>query len=128
MENGIKQMEYGRSKGILAHGTYRDFEYAIVSMGSHPCAYIGIPEGHRLYCQNMGSVECDMLPAHGGITYSQSGLGSVGLMDDKWVIGWDYGHYGDYMELGGDKLPGKKWTTEEILSEVQKVIDEIVRV
>ena len=127
MDCEIRQMRYGGEKGILTHGTYGGLEFAIVSMGSHPCAYIGLPEGHRLNGRREASKAFAGLPVHGGITYSQPGLGLVGLMEDKWVIGWDYGHYGDYMRFTVDEMPGKEWTTEEILAEVRKVIDEINR-
>lgn len=34
---------------MLDEGIYKGFHYVIVSYGIHPCAYIEIPEGHKLY-------------------------------------------------------------------------------
>ena len=101
---------------ILAEGEYRGFSWCIVSYGTHPCAYVGIPKGHRLYGMRYTMIECD--GAHGGLTYSERGR----PIGDCWNIGWDYAHAGDYTAV----FPyGRKWTTEEILKHVHCVIDSI---
>lgn len=122
----IKPMEYSicGKIDVLAHDTYKGYEFAIISFVTHPCAYVGIPIGHRFYKKEYYEEIFDYIPAHGGLTYSEMGV--YGHMQDKWVIGWDYGHYGDYVpwELFSE---GKRWTTEEILEEVKDVIDEIIK-
>lgn len=121
----IKPMGYKHvvSVEVLAHDTYRDYEFAIVSFGIHPCAYVGIPKGHRFYRKNYNLKMFNKIPAHCGLTYSKTGIGP--LMQDKWVIGWDYAHSCDYTSLF--PLEGnKRWSTEEILEEVKEVIDAIV--
>lgn len=122
----IKPMVYkmAHTSEILAHDTYKGYEFAIISLGTHPCAYVGIPEGHRFYRKEYDHRMFDAIPAHWGLTYSQ--MGAAGLMRDKWVIGWDYSHCVDYAAIPfwGE---GKRWTTEEILEEVKAVIDEIVK-
>ena len=121
----LKPMIYTseRKREILAHDTYKDYEFAIISLGTHPCAYIGIPDGHRFYKKESTEDIFDSLPAHWGFTYSDQGV--AGLMQDKWVIGWDYAHCVDYMALP-IPIEGKRWTTKEIFEEVKAVIDQIV--
>ena len=56
----------------------------------------------------------------------------VKYIDKKgWFIGWDYAHFGDYIDCGDAALNNmfpndKKWTTEEIVEECKNVIDQIV--
>lgn len=123
----IKPMVYKQRVAdieVLAHDTYRDYEFAIVSFGTHPCAYVGIPKGHRFYRKDYDLKMFDNIPAHCGLTYSEMGIEN--LMQDKWVIGWDYAHSGDYTPLlFWEGL--KRWSTEEILEEVKAVIDEIIK-
>lgn len=124
--SNIKPMIY-RSKyceEILCHDTYNGYEFVVKSYGSHPCAYIGIPKGHKFYKKNYSDVVFDELNnyIHFGLTYSQFGI--HGLMTDKWVIGWDYSHYTDHSGFSEITM-GKRWMTEEILEEVKVVIDEI---
>lgn len=123
----IKPMVYKQRVAdieVLAHDTYRDYEFAIVSFGTHPCAYVGIPKGHRFYKKDYSLKMFNKIPAHCGLTYSEMGIEN--LMQDKWVIGWDYAHSCDYTPLlfwEGNK----RWSTEEILEEVKAVIDEIIK-
>ena len=111
---------------MLDEGVYKGFHYAIVSYGIHPCAYVEIPEEHKLYDTN--DIKC-----HGGITY----VSKAGLIDpskenhrDRHWIGWDYAHFGDYthlpvnLEILND---GKKWTTKEIFEEVNDVIEQLIK-
>lgn len=124
----LKPMIYTeeRKANVLAHDTYKGYEFAIISLGTHPCAYIGIPEGHRFYKKESSHKIFDDLPVHWGLTYSEMGV--RGLMQDKWVIGWDYAHCVDYVALSiGPNWEGRRWSTEEILEEVKAVIDEIVK-
>ena len=90
-----------------------------ISMGSHPCVYIGIKKTHPLYRldEDIGVIDC-----HGGITYRENGIlnvlkrdiyheGRVFLDKGKYLntfslsrrdlkkyfwIGWDYAHFNDY--------------------------------
>lgn len=61
---------------------------------------------------------------HGGITYDNKGLSHNGkILTHKRVIGWDYGHFGDYNEY----IPhsGYCWTKIEVLEHIKKTIDEL---
>lgn len=83
----IKPMVYKekREVEVLVHDTYKGYEFAIINLGTHPCAYVGIPAGHRLYKKDQDKI--NEIDCHGGLTFTQMGV--LNLMLDKWVIGWD---------------------------------------
>lgn len=124
-KGNIEQVE------ILDEGIYHNYHYAIVSLGSHPCAYIEIPKGHRYYDKVYDEIP---LNCHGGLTYANDTgiLNGYNHRSGYW-IGWDYAHYMDYCyyEFISDLFKEedsdlKRWTTEEILTEVKNVIDQLV--
>lgn len=98
----------------LATGVLEGYEFRIVNYGTHPYAYVRLPKSHKYY----GGNYCGMdIKCHGGLAYGQS------EGDDYW-IGWHYAHCGDYFGL----LPfpsDKKWTTNEILTDVYAVIKQL---
>lgn len=111
----------------LDKGTYNGIDYIIASYGTHPCAYIRIPETSKFYKVDRDDVpeELDSV-VHGCITWS--GPIPPRLNADGFYYGWDYCHAGDF--TGTDlmfppdlRTGGKKWTTEEILDEVKAAID-----
>ena len=74
----FKPMEY-KAKGsfdVLADDTYRGYRFLIVSYGTHPCAYIVLPETSKLYGKTYEDEIFDDLNyhVHGGLTYSGKGL------------------------------------------------------
>ena len=104
----------------LADGVYRGVPFYVLSLGTHPCAYVDIaPMG--LHVIKERDIDC-----HGGITYHRKYLATVDHKGD--FLGWDYTHCRDY---SGD-LPfldlwhSKRWTTKEIVAECKNVIDQIV--
>lgn len=118
-----------RHTEILDEGTYNGFHYAIVSYGSHPCAYVELPKGHKYYGENYDDIPID---CYRGLTYS-SERGIMFPEDnpnhrDGFWIGWDYAHLGDHFETiatNEDFFYDKKWTTEEIFEEVKNVINQL---
>lgn len=119
------EMEYQKERTciILDKGTYNGFNYAIVSYGTHPCCYVFLPKGHKYYGKNYDDIDID---CHGGLTFSSDDLMFNPVSNDNWVIGWDYAHFKDYTSLLGVVYPdAKKWTTEEMLEEVKKVIGQL---
>ncbi len=108
---------------VLDTGTLDGYRYAIISLGSHPCAYVEIPEGHpyRQACPE-NSIRC-----HGGITYSRAyAPPALGLKEKKsFWLGWDYAHFGDYMVLPGYISHGKRYSLEEIQQDVRDVIAQL---
>lgn len=128
----MKEMEYqpNRKIEVLDTGFCFGLLYYILNLGTHPTAYINIPENHKYYKKNYGEIDIDV---HGGLTYSRDYLWiSKNEQIKGWFIGWDYAHYGDF--LGYDMLPvfkhmqrnnEKKWTTEEIFKDVKEVCYQI---
>ena len=124
----IKPMIYNKNRPgsaeQIAGGTYKNFDYYVLNLKTHPTAYVDVTNSPLNGCDEDIDISC-----HGGITYLESILNTV---DKKgWFIGWDYAHYGDYMDYGDTSLNNmfsndKKWTTEEIVEECKNVIDQIV--
>ena len=131
MEDTHKPMEYGpdRKRGMLAIGMYKEVPYWIVSMGTHPCVYLEVT--------GLKKFDAKELDVHGGITYDECFLYDVFEKEDedfvegvRRFIGWDYAHGSDYFgAFDGLRSPegfhGKKWTTEEMVEEAKRVIDQI---
>lgn len=127
MSEYIKEMVYTANTikpERLFKGTYQGIDFYVLSLGTHPCAYIDVTNT-SLNNKNYYDIE---VSCHGGLTYSRNYLATV---DKKgWFIGWDYAHYMDYLGcnlLLPDYLQsnGKRWTTKEIIEECKNVIDQI---
>lgn len=124
----MKEMVYKpalKEREILYSGEYNGYKYYIVSLGTHPCAYVEVPEGHICY----GKCDEDAyhldIDVHGGITFGDFGLKGV---SDKFMLGWDYNHCDDYyftMLPFRNAYKGKKWTTKEMLEDVKSVINRL---
>lgn len=110
---------------VIASGIYENIPYMIINMGTHPCAYIRIPDDSKY-----AKMEYDCIPliVHGSLTAKYSGLtiGARSLVLDTYKlvaegiwIGWDYAHFGDWygdgIQLDDNRI---KWTTDDILDEV----------
>lgn len=124
----LKPMTYKHecNREILAHDVIDGFEFYITSLGSHPCAYIHIPETHSLSgFEYINEIE-ELVSCHGGVTWFENHLpNSQKHIKGKW-LGWDYGHCCDYIfYCDGFANKGKKWTTEEVLEEIKDVIAQI---
>lgn len=103
----------------LADGIYRGVPYYVLSLGTHPCAYVDIAPIWK-DAINEADIEC-----HGGITYHRKYLATVDHKGN--FVGWDYAHYTDYSgSLPFLELDCKKWTTPEMISECKHVIDQIL--
>ena len=127
MTEYTKEMVYSANRinpERIAEGTYKGFDYYVLNLGTHPCAYVDVTET-LLNGKEYDSIE---IQCHGGLTYSRDYLSTV---DKKgWFICWDYAHYGDFAgyELKmpiGIRTCGKKWTTAEIVNECKQVIDQL---
>lgn len=126
MKDMIYQTEFKRE--VLDTGYCLGLLYFILNLGTHPTAYMKIPENSKYYGKDMEEID---LNVHGGVTYVRDYLYiSEKQKIDGWFIGWDYGHYGDYAGYE-ELLPqairagGKKWSTKEIYQEVRKACYEI---
>ncbi len=132
--NKIKPMIYqkDRKMEILHVWEYKGYRYFVLNLGTHPTAYIEIPEGHKLYGKSYNEIY-DMgydIDVHGGLTYSEDNLMCV--KSKSWFIGWDYAHYNDYagyyeeLHFENELHHLKKWTTEEIIEECKSAINQII--
>ncbi len=113
-----KQMEYKRNwaghEEMLAIDEHKKHIFAVKSLGTHPTAYVLIPSKPI----NTRDVNC-----HGGITFAGSAALRIDGVELKgFWIGWDYARWGDCFGCSR----GKKWTTEEIVEECKKVIDQLI--
>ena len=129
----FKIMKYGKERRteLLCKGKYKNYNYYVLNLGTHPTAYIEIPKENKLYRKSYDEIYkigCD-IDVHGGLTYSDNEL--MGVKSENWFIGWDYAHCGDYCGYE-ESMPesirtyGKKWTTEEIIEECKNAIDQII--
>lgn len=122
----MSEMNYGNRRKIevLDTGTSLGLFYWILNLGTHPTAYVKIPENHKYWLKDYSDIDIEV---HGGLTYSSDHIWtSDNQRIEGWFIGWDYAHFGDYIGYE-EKIPsryrtdGKKWTTEEIQKEVYDV-------
>jgi len=115
----MKEMEYTKisKRELLERNTYKDHEYFVISLGTHPCGYVKL---------NGENPTLEDVCCHGGITYRDSYLriSNKETLSGEF-IGWDYAHCGDYMGYDEDWCSGLKYTTEEIVEECKRVIDEL---
>lgn len=118
-----------RTTIILDKGKYKGYEYFILSIGTHPTAYVRIPKGHKYYQKHYEDINID---CHGGLSFSENDFPfNPVVLEDIWLIGWDYAHSGDYIfdrELISLSRDNKKWTTKEILEEVKEIIEQLIEV
>lgn len=110
----------------LARGRFHGYPFVIVNNGgSYPTAYVGVDKNHPLWAEPKYE-KYRSLGAHGGITYKEF-IAPKSAIKDRWWIGWDYGHSGDYMAHLPESLTkgARKWTREEILTHVKDVIRQL---
>lgn len=112
---------------ILASGNKNGFNYWVLNFGTHPCCYVEIPKGHKYYNVHNDEINVN---CHGGLTYSNSYLKSVTGDEptDRWFIGWDYAHYGDfcgYLIGSGLNNLERTYTTKELVCDCLEVIDQL---
>lgn len=132
MQEMIYQVNRLEKPVALDTGIYNGYEYLILSLGTHPCAYVFLSKDNENYGKDYDDID---ISVHGGLTYSKDTISfleflekynAYGLIniEDKWVIGWDYAHLGDC--YGVPLFEGdKQWTTEEIKDEVINVINQL---
>ena len=128
----MKEMIYDNveKREWLDHDEYKGYEYVIMNLGTHPTAYVGIPErAAYIIFQGEDLMESNLIDVHGGITYENSYIldeNKNKYCNGKWWIGWDYAHLNDFMANNDYGQYRKMWTTEEILEDVKSVIDQII--
>ena len=128
----MKEMKYQSQfkSEVLDTGFCFGLLYYIMNLGTHPTAYIRIPKGHKLYEKNVDKIYQEVV-VQGVIKYKHDSITIENNQKiDGWFIGWDYGHYGDYMGIEElvpmeFRIGGKKWTTQEIYKELREACYQI---
>lgn len=128
------EMEYKYTKErfiqVLARDYYKGYEFFVVSYGTHPCAYVSIPEG-KPYHEAKSWDDIVDIDCHGGCTYVENDENFKCIAEcteeNTTVIGWDYGHYNDFSGIDLFPIPfeTKKWTTKEMVAECKEVIEQL---
>lgn len=129
----MKSMTYKPTTEIeyLDKGSYSGIDYIIVSYGTHPCAYIRVPDTSKFYNIERSDAPEELQDSvHGGLTWA--GPLSVRLNEPGFYLGWDYAHIDDFsgfdLNFPADlQAGGKKWTTEEIFNDVKAIIDVLIK-
>ena len=121
----MKEMVYQKTpiREVLDCGTIDGYAYAILSLGTHPTAYVNVPAGHPAYKKDYNKIDMDV---HGGLTYGSSILRTSKTDSlDGWWLGWDYAHYTDYSGCFPSEWDQKRWTTEEIMEDVKTAVAQL---
>lgn len=117
-----KEMEYhgGRCQiETLAEGQVGKYKWTVLSLGTHPCGYVAVPENHPFYEKLYWEID-DQIEVHGGLTFGGRIQGS-----NDYCFGWDYAHAGDYTGYATfGTNHEKRWTTQEIVDECLNVIKQ----
>lgn len=113
---------------LLEYNSYKGFNYAVISIGIFPTAYVEIPKDHPYYLKP--HTECD-IKCHGGLMFSGKLKKDFDLPSNTYWLGWYYGHYEDL--LGSDLQfrdisAGIAYTTKDIVNECEIVIDQLLEV
>ena len=108
----------GITSGVVESGEIRGYKWEIrVCRGSHPCAYVTIPDEHFVVESQMRDYyeverKCN-INVHGGLTYMHGN-----------EIGWDYAHSGDFTYYS--LCPHEhKYTHEEIMGDIERAIESL---
>lgn len=128
----VYKYKQGQPTFVLNRGIYKGYEYLVISLGRHPTAYVCLTEKDEYFGKHYDEIYID---CHGGITYAEPTISFLEWSEkykcmvrtsikDKWIIGWDYAHYGDYDIWSRS---GRKYTTKEITQECKKVIKQLIK-
>lgn len=121
----MKEMIYTNNRHSheqLASGTFLGYNYYVLSLGTHPCAYVEIPKNNKFFGKDCDDIS---IVCHGGLTYVGRQLATVD--HEGWFIGWDYAHYGDYSGYLPPSLNDRctQYTTIEMVEDCKQVIMQI---
>ena len=120
-------------KDILDWRTWHNYEYVILNLHSHPTSYVCLTSNDVFYQKDYNDIP---IQVHGGLTFSEPTLYCIKQYSPKykcdvntsitrdWIIGWDYGHYGDYSKIMQES--GRKYTTKDILKDTKSVIKQLI--
>ena len=106
---------------VIHSDAYQGFTYHIVNMyGLHMCAYVEIADELK----PMVDIFKEKLDVHGGLSYA-----AVHPLINKYCIGWDYAHLGDWTPLlECNEIYSHTWTSTEVSVECREAIDQIIKI
>lgn len=130
------------TRGYKEHGMMNGYEYAICTYNYTPCCYVVINRKDPFY--NALTYDDISLRMHGGCTYFEGGhcffklrnIQSYHSSEELKVIGWDFGHCGDWapyihgqpMSNSSTIINGKTatvWDRQSLLKEIEEVTLQI---
>lgn len=136
---GYDDMVYSSKRLSPAHilllGEYKNYNFFILNLGTHPTAYVRVPETHPFYLKHYDDCNPTSPNSLNQIfTFSDSSANFAKYLDqpipEGWYLGWDYAHLGDWTGLYSDeqniRLGNRKYTTEEILKDCDAVIEYLI--
>lgn len=110
---------------LVCKGEYNGYKYYVLSFGKWPCVYVKL---NHTEVKEGDFDTWEWVKCHGGITYVQKMLKADGIVFEYGnFIGLDFNHVGDKNNVHTTfgRLEGKAWTTDEIIAEAYKVIDQV---
>lgn len=131
--------EIYKHHAVIHEETYRKIKFQIVlsDMGWYTC-YLDVSNTKYAFMDYM-SIDLDV---HGGLTYSDYRYPYELEADfSKWIIGWDYAHYGDDYEIElAEKIfnkqiynpyknfirRGRRYSLDELIGECKYAIRELL--
>jgi len=133
MEENYIEMKYIKDRSTIClyeEVTKDGYIILITSLGTHPCAYIGLPKGHileKVGYNELSDNEC-YIECHYGLTYSDWNV--AGFYKNIWFLGWDYAHCDDFSGsyIGADNIlerENKKWNVKEIYEDCLIALNDI---
>lgn len=114
---------------VLYNSSYKGYEFYVVSYGTHPCCYILVDYNNPYFRVDYDYIDLDV---HGGVTFASFDHSCINNRDHKWIIGWDYAHYGDRIGCSG-KIYTKyginhTYKTKELIRDCIKAIENMIEV
>ena len=101
----------------LKSDNYKGYDYSIYSKGTFPCCKVIVDEDDVLYGKS--HEELYHIRCH----YNLNGSGETD--DSKWFLSWTYDHITDRVGALREGW-GKEWGVDELVTECENVIDQIV--
>lgn len=124
----MKEMIYTENRHapeILDESEYRGVKYVVLSLGTHPTAYVE----NIIKVDDYADERLHGIYIHGGFTYLGADYWNVNKTHDTEYLGWDYAHAGDYVGWHAHCTywaEDVQWVTEAIVVECKRVIDQLL--
>jgi hypothetical protein len=75
---------------VLAEGTHKGFEWAIVHNGNgYRCGYVKVIPGHPWFQKSWNEIDAEV---HGGLTFAEADVPCGKGEDNGWWVGFDCAH------------------------------------